>query len=365
MKLPSYQELSKEQDKIYNLPPDKSFLVTGPPGTGKTVMALYRAHMYRDRGRRCRILMYSRFLSQYVDSAIDELELQSQVTTYHSWTWKFYRSQYHHPPPQIKKFVNDWKKIANRVLSNPPSTGVQPYVIIDEGQDLPAGFYMVIPHLSREVTIFADENQRISDRQSTLGDIRTQSQIQNELTLTKNYRNTREIAEVARAFYTGPDDELPELPDREGRPPVVERTDGLDEFVEFVINFESVYSDLDLGIFTQTRDLQRRIQQKLKGNTKNPVQYYRREKGRKPPKVNFDKPGIRLVTFASAKGLEFDAVFIPEVQQVNLDPQDPSTKMKLYVLISRARKELFVCYSGSERPPLLDLFPEGLMEWRE
>ncbi len=365
MKLPAYQELSKEQDKVYNLPLDKSYLVSGPPGTGKTVMALYRAHMYRDRDRRCRILMYSRFLSQYVESAVDELDLQSQVTTFHSWTWNFYISQYHHRPPQIEDYVNDWQKIVTRVLSDPPPVKAKPYIIIDEGQDLPADFYMVIPHLSRAVTIFADENQRISERQSTLDDIRTKSQIDNELTLAKNYRNTREIAEVARAFYTGPEDELPELPDREGRPPVVQRTDGLDDFVDFVINFESIYSDLDLGILTQTRNLQRRIQRRLEGDTKNPVQYYRREAGQSPPQVNFDKPGVRLVTFASAKGLEFDVVFIPELQQVNLDPQDPSTKMKLYVLTSRARKELFVCYSGSERPPLLNLFPDELMEWRE
>ena len=33
LKLPSYQQLSKEQDAIYNLPLTGSYLVMGPPGT--------------------------------------------------------------------------------------------------------------------------------------------------------------------------------------------------------------------------------------------------------------------------------------------------------------------------------------------
>jgi Cdc6-like AAA superfamily ATPase len=65
MKLPSYQDLSKEQDRINNLPLEGSYLVTGPPGTGKTVMALYRAQMLSKRNAKAQLLMYSRLLSQY------------------------------------------------------------------------------------------------------------------------------------------------------------------------------------------------------------------------------------------------------------------------------------------------------------
>ena len=365
MKLPTYQDLSKKQDRIYNLPLEESYIITGPPGTGKTVMALYRASMYQRQEHLCRLIIYSRFLSQYLQSAVDELNLDSEVQTFHSWTWNYYRNHFGSRPPQYEKFKNNWEKISRQLLKNPPPEEERPYVIVDEGQDMPADFYMAVPHLSRTLTVFADENQRISERQSTLDDIRSRTRIDREVHLKKNYRNTLEIARVARAFYTGSEDRLPELPDREGRKPVVGRTDDLDDFVDFLLNFEELYSDLDIGVLTQTHSTQRKIESRLVGKTKNSVQHYRREKGKPPPNVDFDKPGIRLVTFASAKGLEFDVVFIPELQRVNLDPSEPSTKMKFYVLVSRAREELFVTYSGTERPELLDLFPEDLIEWRE
>lgn len=365
MKLPTYQDLTKKQDRIYNLPLDKSYIVTGPPGTGKTVMALYRASMYQSRERLCRLIMYSRFLSQYLQSAVNELDLNSAVQTFNSWTWNYYRNHFGRRPPQYEKYENNWKKISQQLLKNPPSKDSRPYVIIDEGQDLPSDFYMAVPHLSKSLTVFADENQRISERQSTLEEIRSRTRIENEVHLKKNFRNTLEIAKVARAFYTGPEDRLPELPDREGRKPVIGNSDNLDDFVEFLLTYEELYSDRDIGVLTQTQSMQRKIENRISGETTNTVQYYRREEGKAPPSVNFDKSGIRLVTFASAKGLEFDVVFIPELQQVNLDPKDPSTKMKLYVLVSRAREELFVTYSGSERPEVLDLFPENLMEVRE
>lgn len=41
--LPKYSELTDQQRVIVNLPLDKNHLVTGAPGTGKSVIAIYRA----------------------------------------------------------------------------------------------------------------------------------------------------------------------------------------------------------------------------------------------------------------------------------------------------------------------------------
>ena len=43
LRLPLFEELSNEQKHAFRLVGDKTVLVTGPPGTGKSVIALFRA----------------------------------------------------------------------------------------------------------------------------------------------------------------------------------------------------------------------------------------------------------------------------------------------------------------------------------
>src|SRR5262245_30936537 len=109
MRLPSYQDLSKEQDRINDLPADGRHLVIGPPGTGKTVMALYRAAMLKKVKRRSMLLMYSRLLMQYTESAAEELLLDGQVSTFHRWFYDFYWANYGQRPPELERYEYDFR----------------------------------------------------------------------------------------------------------------------------------------------------------------------------------------------------------------------------------------------------------------
>src|SRR5438093_13327834 len=104
MRLPSYQDLSKEQDRINDLPIDGRHLVVGAPGTGKTVMGLYRAAMLKRVRRRARLLMYSRLLTQYTQNAADELLLDGTVETFHRWFYEFYYRNYGRRPTELEPY---------------------------------------------------------------------------------------------------------------------------------------------------------------------------------------------------------------------------------------------------------------------
>ena len=70
---------------------------------------------------------------------------------------------------------------------------------------------------------------------------------------------------------------------------------------------------------------------------------------------------ITVVNSASCKGLEFDAVFIPELQRWRSDPNELDIfRMRLYVMISRARKYVSLMYSndGDGGPDFLKLLPK-------
>jgi superfamily I DNA/RNA helicase len=361
MRLPTYQELSKEQDAINDLPLEGSYLVTGPPGTGKTVMALYRTHMLNEAAAPVQLLMFSRLLSQYVEGAVDELDLEGTVRTFHSWFCSFYKQIYRSMPPQVERYVYDWPEVLAKVSGAPPAKAKTPFLIVDEGQDLPRDFYMVAEYLSKNITVFADENQKLTQHNSTLDDIRLYSGINGNVhQLRRNYRNTRQIAEFAR-HYCVDTQEVPELPDRQGKEkPVVLNHGTLDETIKFIRVLASNNDDLQIGVFTQTVGLQSEICRRLKKH-RLPVSSYRGGRGRAAARIDFSEPGILVVNYPSAKGLEFDIVVIPELQTVSLDIRNPQTRMLFYVLLSRAREELYLCFSGRGEPPLISDIPEELV----
>ena len=237
----------------------------------------------------------------------------------------------------------------------------KPFLLIDEGQDLPPDFYTSAPFLSENLTVFADENQRITETQSTLEDIRKNARITAEHRLTRNYRNSRQIARVAACFYAGMPGGIPDIPEREGPLPIVQNTNGLDEAIDLICRFEKNNAHLQIGVFTQFSKNQRVLLDRFQGRTVNPVEFYNYKEGTIP---SFSRPGIKIILFASAKGLEFDAVFLPELQAVNMDMQILENKMMFYVLLSRAREYLYMLYSGPGKPAPFESIPDDLVKYR-
>ena len=364
MKLPSYQDLSKEQDKINNLPLDKNHIVMGPPGTGKTVTALYRSKMLHDEGTKVLLLMYSRLLSQYTAAATGQLEIDGVVKTFHQWFYGFYLQTYGIKPPQISEYSYDWDQVLKTISSKPPKASSLQSLIIDEGQDLSKQFFILAKYLAKTLVVFCDENQRLVEDNSTLEEIKTAMSIKKEHVLTRNYRNSREIAALAAEFYTGLPSGIPEEPTRSGTRPVIMRHRNINETAEYISRYEKNHSDRQIGVFVHSNDYRSKFLNRLKGRTANPIQTYVGGLGRQAQTVDFDAPGVFVINYPSAKGLEFDTVFLPELQAADPDFGRPETRMRFYVLLSRAREELFLVYSGDGSPRWLSCLPKELLDWR-
>lgn len=66
MRLPNASDLNEEQEQVYlYAPEDGRVLVSGPPGTGKTVMAVLRGVEAARKGRRVVVAMFNRMLEAY------------------------------------------------------------------------------------------------------------------------------------------------------------------------------------------------------------------------------------------------------------------------------------------------------------
>ncbi|BBY28096.1 AAA family ATPase [Mycolicibacterium sediminis] len=367
LELPDFNDLSAEQDDVLDLPLDASVIVTGPPGTGKTIIAIWRANMLHKARRPTLLLMYGKLLSTYTGAAVKELDVDSLVSTYHSWFPTFYKQAYGQAPPKVDRWTYDWNACKEKMMKSPVPKMLQRHIIVDEGQDMPKDFYLMLRMVSRSMTILADENQRITDDQSTIAEITAASGVKEVRTLTRNFRNTRPIAEFAAQFYVGLSSGIPELPaeSRAGERPVLQGHKDLAETVRQIISYESTFRDHTIGVLVPQVRLLKSLYNRLSIKAKKPVQAYVSEKQNGGlPNLDFAKPGIKLVTWASAKGLEFDTVFLPELQTVKGDPKSEELRMKMYVLSSRAKQRLFLSYSGEGTPLFVDSLPLNLLEDR-
>jgi DNA helicase IV len=345
MKLPTYQMLSMEQDKINGLPLDGNWLVTGPPGTGKSVMALYRAQMLKKKKRGVRMLTWSRLLQMYMANAMKELNLsETELSTFDKW------------------FLDWWRTEYGGSRGMPPKAGVD--LLIDEGQDLPNGFYLFAGDTCDHLTVFADENQTITEKQSSIKDIQRFARIKDSFELRKNYRNTVEIALLARHFYSGLPTGIPDLPPKEntGRKPQLRSVADDQASALRIARHQRNNPTQQIGVFLPSVSLVKSFAKKLAKAGVDGVQTYFRPPKGPPPTVQFDKPGVLVTWVKNSKGLEFDTVFIPELNQWKFVIDDPQTTMLLYVLSSRARIQLEFHHSGPGLPPLVGLFPADLIE---
>ena len=393
IRLPIFEELSKEQDAVYNLNPLKKNLVIGPPGTGKSIVALHLAsRLTRDttmlvKGRsQVKLVMFSTLLKIWTDRAIDESELEfdsSSVDSFHHWFNNWYQFSVGQNIPKIQgdnkvgpeqsdvlrtEFQDyDWQQISERISETEedllPIHKVD--LIIDEGQDLPPDFYIATNSITRSLTVFADDNQSLRERHTQTENIREYCSIENEnkFVLKKNYRNSREVAKVAAGFYAGLDTGIPEMPDRIGGfSPSLHQFNKREEEWAHIARYLKNNPQKQIGVFLPNYFLVDQLQSYVQRNTKGNVQKYRNVFG-EPQDVNPCQPGLLLTYLDNAKGLEFDTVFVPSLDQW-VQSVDSSSKMRLYVLASRARNDLAFSWSGDGDPSLLSLFPRDLLTFQ-
>jgi len=217
------------------------------------------------------------------------------------------------------------------------------HLLVDEMQDYSPIQYKVMQKLFPcRKTVLGDASQSVNPYGSSTADMIQKALIMGEIMkLCKSYRSTCEITEFAQQIRTNT--ELEPVA-RHGKKPQVLQFDNEKEELSAIKNLivthqASAYKSLGIVCKTETQACE--MAEKLQ-----------------IPDIHFLSnqssafvQGIVITSAHMAKGLEFDEVIIPQVDDKNYHSE--IDRSMLYVAVTRAMHRLTLTYSGTKHTPFI------------
>ena len=369
--LPGIQDLGKEQEAVRALPREGQHLIVGGPGTGKSVLALIRAHRHHRERDDYLFLVFNHLLHR-ASGQLFGGGLESR--TWDGWFRGMFREIVDQPVPVRERDDGgyreiDWDRV-HEVVQDLTDTGDRqpPFLVIDEGQDMPPEFYRALVDLGFDrFFVVADQNQQITDANSSRQDIADCLAIDphDVIELRQNYRNHYQVARLARAFYCGdPASPPPGLPaPAPGTVPLLYyyEQDRLDEVARGILRLADRDPRQLIGVIAPNNQVRERYVEALRSvevrldNPRAPVETYHREHR---AEVAFDEGGLLIINAQACKGLEFDTVVLADIDEHYFRRGDPDVARRLfYVMVARARERVFMFMKRGGRKDIECILP--------
>ena len=233
------------------------------------------------------------------------------------------------------------------------------YVIVDEGQDFSLSNYsqQFIPQAKKSISIFGDTNQKIyKDRNCNIEDVAKNFNYP-MLNLNYNYRVPKTIARVAQNIpiphldllinnkKNNGNSDYPSFPK-----PIIKKCNSENEELQFILNRIQTEGLDDVAILLPREEKVKEIHKFFSDNNVGTQVRIAIDAGTTPlgnrkfhridtlDFTNLDLPSI--LTYHSAKGTEFDNVFIPFADEDSSLERNP-----FYVAVTRSSSRVFITYS--------------------
>ncbi len=207
------EQLDKDQIAlIEKLPLRESFLIMGPPGSGKTNVLLRRAQFVRGQNMpNVLVLTFTRPLAEFLktgcfDAQGREIFPQTCITTLESWQRMLY-ANHRTDRPGAAPTLTEWKRqLAASAMGFRAQGLIPPYdaLFIDEAQDLLAEEVELIAQWSPVTFFVGDDRQKIFENTAGLDAVRKIVPPTHERILQFHYRIAPEICQVADRILLPP-----------------------------------------------------------------------------------------------------------------------------------------------------------------
>lgn len=338
-------ELDQDQIRVLMAILDKSCIVSGCAGSGKSVLALLKAQrIQKERGDNYKIIVYTRQLCSYMNAGKNELGLKIPICYHHQWNKKYQKAS-------------------------------ADYIIVDEIQDYTETEISEFCNATNKHFFFFGDtaqsifNQYKQDRGGTMEVENIPLMFERDkrpktFELFRNYRLPIPVARLVQ--YIGVD--LPPFEEaiyksKENVSPYILHYDKTEEQFKSIINIVKRDNLNDVAILLPNKTCVKSSVNILQDNNVDFECFLKHDDDTFVDNINFKTTNIKVLPIHSAKGLQFETVFIPMIEKYqNLDTS--YTRKTLYVAMTRTYRNLYIMYSG-EMPSLFQEIPINLYKSTE
>lgn len=324
------ESMDDDQLDLIEYTSDKSMLVAGCAGSGKSVIAMHKAEQLYSEGKDVILIAYTKSLNGFMRVGKPDA------------SFRFY---YHY----------QWKK-----MMMPKAD----YVIVDEIQDFTREEILEFINAAKKCFLFFGDTAQSIYRQygkqtMTIAQIAEMTGL-NTLQLFNNYRLPRPVAKITQNYvgvdvaeykekvYQNKETELPRF---------IHTNTPEDEF-KSITQIISSHPNQSIGILYHSNESVLQMNKQMIERGIRCEFKYNDTDGEKQnvSTLNFNTLVPKIMTYHSAKGLQFDIVILPQYNGAS----DAESKKALYVAMTRTMHKLYVLYSTSELLPPLKEVPAHL-----
>lgn len=306
-------ELDDYQVKVINKKTDNSYIVKGCAGSGKSILALWKAKQIQDEHKGSYIfIVFTKALMQYMSDGISQVGIPQQNVDYY-WHW----------------------------LNKAECPSVD-YIIVDEAQDFSKEDIDLFRSKARKaLLLYGDSAQQlysfIKDKQTVSMEIIQSFTKFPVEQLVFNHRLPKKIARLAQ-YLNSQSDILEEHCTEEGvEKPKIIKYNSITEQYDAIISLIQNKNMEDVGILFRHNEEVKQAYNYFMYHGMNVEAKYG-----KFMDLNFSSDNPKMMTYHSSKGIQFEHVFIPECTV-----EDNDSRNSLYVAVTRTYNALYIMHSGN------------------
>ena len=375
-----FSTLTPEQQSAAMMPTDRHRVITGGPGSGKTLVLLHRfGYLFQRSGGRPesgRLFVFTTTLKDFVKAALPDTGVpEDMVTTFDKWCADIYRKHvgarlpYHQVGKRSQPdFATIRQSVYQVVVQRGVMRGAYEFVVVDEGQDLTVEAIEILAAVSKHVTVAMDGKQQLYDEGAAeSGLLKALGLARQNVSLIAGFRCNPMVTALAAHFLPdGRQREEFKLQARNARgdrqkplllvaPDWQSERDRLAELMRLrfsqgesvgvllpqrrlVFGYAKGFKELGIDVLTDTRE-----------------------------GIEFGDPRPKVLSYHEAKGLTFDSIFMPRLDTGAFTEHLLRRQLPLmFVGVSRAVR--WVCLSTlAEKmvPPVADIVNGGMLDYVE